>query len=452
MTSTPNPPGAPAGARRRLPAVVADLRSDQLLRTAGPLLVNTVLNAVLGFAFWVVAARSYGSGSLALNVALVSAMTTLSGICQLNLGPGFAVLVPRAGEHGRRVIVQGYAAATGMTLLVLPVFLLLVLPHLSKLSTVLDTPPRLIVFVLAVVAFNLFALQDASLVALRRGQLVPVENLVFGVVKLVLVVALAGVWPETGIFVSWFLGMVLVIPVVSGFVLTRRPPPDAPRSDGQRGLGDSWSRIALDYAGYLFLVSSTVFLPVVGLELMSPGQASLFAVCWLTSSSLDLLSTNVGTALAVETTYGGSREALRRTVLRRVVPTVAAISLVVVVAAPVVLRLFGASTAGHGALALALLALAGIPRSLVTLSVAEARAHHDIGYVFRLRAQNAVIALGLAFWLAPSHGAVGMALAWLVAQLLGAVVGGRRLLTAHGNAGSPATTGTVDVDDRSVAR
>lgn len=451
MTTSPSPPSPQAGARRRVPGVVSDLWGDQLLRTAVPLLVNTVVNAVLGFAFWVVAARSYGSGSLALNVALVSAMTALSGICQLNLGPGFAVLVPRAGEHGRRVIVQGYAAATAMTAVVLPVFLFLVLPRLSKLSTVLDSPSRMLVFALAVVVCNVFALQDASLVALRRGQLVPVENLVFGVVKLALVVLLASTLPETGIFVSWFVGMVLVVPVVSGFVLTRRPSPDAPSADGSRGLADSKGRVALDYGGYLFLVSSTVFLPVVGLELMSPAQASLFAVCWLTSSSLDLLSTNVGTALAVETTYGGRRDALRRTVLRRVVPTVAAISLLVVVAAPFVLRLFGGGHASHGALALQLLAIAGVPRSLVTLSVAEARAHHDIGFVFRLRAQNAVIALGLAVLLAPGHGAVGMAVAWLVAQVLGAVVGGRRLLSDHGTDEPAAADGRGVDESRSAA-
>jgi O-antigen/teichoic acid export membrane protein len=413
--------------RRLLPRLVGELLGDRLLRTAIPLLINTVVNAVLGVIYWVVAARNYGSASLAENVALVSAMTTLSGICQLNLSPAFAVLVPRAGVHGRRVILQGYAAATATTLFVLPVFIFLGLPHLDRLSTVLDSAPRLLVFATAVVAFNIFNLQDASLVALRRGRLVPVENLVFGAVKLGLVLVLAESMPEMGIFTSWFLAMLLVIPVVSAYVLTRRPQAAVPAVDGSRGLGDSRGRLALDYAGYLFLVSSTVFLPVIALELMTPAQASIFAVCWLTSSSIDLLSTNIGTALAVEITYGGSRDVLRRTVLRRVVPAVAAISLVVVLAAPFILGLYGADDSGGGVLALQLLAVAGVPRSLVNLSIAEARAHNDIGYVFRLRAQNAVVILVLTLVLAPDHGAIGMALAWLVAQLLGAIVGGRRL-------------------------
>jgi Na+-driven multidrug efflux pump len=37
-----------------------------------------------------------------------------------------------------------------------------------------------------------------------------------------------------------------------------------------------------------------------------------------------------------------------------------------------------------------------------------------------LRAQNAALALGLSFLLTPRFGVEGMALAWLVAQLMGA--------------------------------
>ena len=179
--------------------------------------------------------------------------------------------------------------------------------------------------------------------------------------------------------------------------------------------------LALDYLGYLLNLASTVFLPVVALELLGSRQASVFAVAWLTSSTLDLLATNVGTALTVETTYGEDPAALRRTVLRRAMPIVASASLLGALAAPLILRLYGDQYSESGTLVLQLLLLASVPRALVVFCVAEARAHRDMRFIVWLRGQNTTVTLGLAWVLAPLYGARGMALAWLLAQTWGAV-------------------------------
>jgi hypothetical protein len=62
-----------------------------------------------------------------------------------------------------------------------------------------------------------------------------------------------------------------------------------------------------------------------------------------------------------------------------------------------------------------------VPRCLVTFAIAESRAHRNIKTIVWLRAQNTALALGLSFLLTPRFGVEGMALAWLVAQLFGAV-------------------------------
>jgi hypothetical protein len=395
------------------------LFQDRLLRTAWPLVVNTASNGVLGVAFWVVAARAYEPSTVATNLAMISAMMTVSGICQLNLGPGLAVLVPRARERARRVILQAYGAATAFSVPALLVFFFLILPHLDKLSATVDTPYSMLLFAAAVVAFSLFALQDAALVSLRRGRWIPVENAVFGVLKLGLLLALASAIPSSGIFLSWLLPMVLIIPVVSGFVLTRRPPPTSAERR-PTGRPESFRGLALDYVGYLFNLASTVFLPVVALELLNSEQASVFAVAWLTSSTLDLLSTNIGTALTVETTYGEDPGALRRTVLRRALPLVACASALGALAAPLILGLYGHRYSESGTLVLQLLLLASVPRALINFCVAEARAHRDIGFIVWLRGQNTTVTLVSASVLAPLWGARGMAIAWLLAQTLGA--------------------------------
>jgi hypothetical protein len=59
--------------------------SDPLLRSAYSLMLNVVLTSALGFAFWVAATRMFSSSTVGRDSALLSAMLTLSTICQLNL-------------------------------------------------------------------------------------------------------------------------------------------------------------------------------------------------------------------------------------------------------------------------------------------------------------------------------------------------------------------------------
>lgn len=409
---------APFSPVARLRDRAAPMVRDRLVRTAAPLMLTTALNGVLGIVYWMIAARLYAQTTVATNMAVIAAMTTLSGIAQLNLGPSLGVLVPRAGRHGRRIVFQVYGVVTGYGLVVLAVFFLLVLPHLAELSAVLTQGSRLLMFAVAVLAFNLFALQDAALVSLRRAPVIPVENGLFGVAKVVALVALVGVAPGFGIFASWFIPMLIAVPAVTVYILRRRPvsvsatlPPARPR--------DSVPKLALDYLGYLFQIASTFLLPVVALELLDSGQAAIFGIAWLTVSTLDLLATNVGTALTVETSYGEDRHALRRTVLRGL-PVLAAVVGAGLVLAPLILRLYGSDYSSGGVEVLRILLLASLPRCIVTVAIAESRAHRNIGTIVWLRAQNAVLALGLSFALAPRFGARGMAAGWLVAQLFGA--------------------------------
>ncbi|WP_446219652.1 lipopolysaccharide biosynthesis protein [Micromonospora sp. IBHARD004] len=405
---------SPARLRQRAAHVVR----DPLSRSAWPLILNTGSNGLLGVAYWVLAARLYDRATVGTNTALIAAMTTLSGISQLNMGPSLAVLVPRAGSRARRILLYVYGAVTAFSVVVLSVFLLAVLPHLSQLSEVLHSAGTIVVLAVAVLLFNLFALQDAALVSLRWGKLIPVENTSFGFLKIVLVVTLSGVFPAMGIFASWLIPMLVMVPVVSGLIFLRGRNQGSSAALGN-GPREPLRRLGLDYVGYLFQVSSTFFLPVIALELLEPVAASVFAVAWLTSSTMDLLATNVGTALTVETSYGEDPRALRRTIFRRAVPLVALVSGLGLLAAPLILHLYGAQYSAEGASTLQILLLASVPRCLVTFAIAESRAHRRMWVIVWLRAQNAVLALGLSFLLTPRVGANGMAVAWLIAQLAG---------------------------------
>ncbi len=401
------------------------LFNDPLARTSLPLLINIGSNGVLGILYWMMAARLYDTQTVATNSAILAALTTLSGVTQLNLNQTLPVIVPRARDRARRTIAKVYGVITGFALLVLSVFIFLVLPHLSELSRALPTPAHLLLFAGGLLIYNIFAMQDAALISLRRQKLIPVENATFGAAKLLLLFPLMILLPSLGIFASWLIPLVILVPVVSVLIFRRPPPPIvAPAALPRKAV----SRLALDYLGYLFLVGSTFLLPVIALELLPSIGAAVFAIAWQTSSTVDLLASNMGTALTVETSYGGDPSALRRTALRHGLLLVGTVAVVGAILAPQILSLYGAEYRANGVLTLRLLLLAGIPRCLATFAIAEARAHGQIGFIVRLRAQNFIVGLGLAVLLAPHFGVKGMAMGWLGSQVLSGSVALRRLM------------------------
>jgi O-antigen/teichoic acid export membrane protein len=91
--------------------VRADLR-DPLLRNGYALIANVGLTSVLGFAYWILAARLYPPEYLGLGNATIALMQLLAGIAgQPSITNGLTRLVPRAGERSVRLAAVAYGAA-----------------------------------------------------------------------------------------------------------------------------------------------------------------------------------------------------------------------------------------------------------------------------------------------------------------------------------------------------
>src|SRR4051812_1723523 len=86
---------------RRLNRLAGHLASP-LLRSGYSLVATVGLTSILGLVYWVLAARLYNAETLGLNAALVSAMTVLSGIAQLNLPSVLTRFLPGTGPAGPR--------------------------------------------------------------------------------------------------------------------------------------------------------------------------------------------------------------------------------------------------------------------------------------------------------------------------------------------------------------
>jgi O-antigen/teichoic acid export membrane protein len=404
---------------------MASLPADPLFRSAYALILSTVASGVLGIAYWVLAARNYPPEELGESSAAISAMIMLSSFAQLNLFNGLTRFVPRAGARTAAFVGWSYAIS-GATALVLATVVVLVAPVVAPGLAFLDRGALANgAFVAAVVVWGVFALQDGVLTALRQAPWVPVENALFGVAKLALLVAFAPIFVEGGIFASWTIPVVAVIIPVNLLIFRRLIPAH------RRAHGDTHdfrprdvSRfVAVDFGSAVLAQTYTGALPLVIVALLGAEANATFYVAYAFVAALDLVSVNIATSLVVE---GAHSEARLREYTRRVLKRSALILLPAVVffllVAPYLPRLLGDAYAHNTPAVLQLLVLGSLPRMVNIVYMSAMRVERRVHRVVATQAGTSLTILGLSFALAPSLGVKGVALAWACGHLAVALV------------------------------
>lgn len=402
-----------------LAGLLAHLRAP-LYRNAYALVLNTVATSGLGVLYWVVAAHTYTTDAVGLNASAISAMIFLSGLAQLNLTSFLVRFVPAAGAWTARLVGYSYLTSILVSLVVVSVFLLGLGIWTPALGFLRASPLLAGWFVLATVTWSIFTLQDSVLTGLGQAVWVPVENTLFGAVKLILLLLLATVFPSTGIFASWTIPVVLSLLPVNLLLFGRLLPrhhQTVTAATVPRDLRNILGFVGGDYIGALLLLASTTLMPVLVTHLAGASANAYFFQSWIIANSLQLMTINLATSLTVEVARDQTKLTLytrriARQVLRLLVPAVA----IIVLGAPYILRVFGQNYAAAGTGLLRLLALATLPGSVVVLTVAVARVRRRMREVVLIQGASAALIFGLSAFFLARYGILGIGLAVLLAQ------------------------------------
>ncbi|MBO0838979.1 MAG: hypothetical protein J2P28_26190, partial [Actinobacteria bacterium] len=351
----------------RRDARVAVRSGNPLYRTAWALLVNTGGTTVLGFVYWVVVARLYDRQTLGRASALISALLLLSMLTQLNLSSALPRFLPVAGRSSGRLIAYSYGISS-LTALPAAAGFVLLMPRLSTQWRFLSSSPLLeLLFIVAAVVWGIFALQDAALTGLRRAEVVPIENLGYGILKLVLVICAVRVLPSAGIFASWAVPLLVIIPIVNVLIFRRYVTSAGGAAAGFRA-GQVARFASVDYLASLFAQAYPTVLPLLVLSELGPAANGSFYIAWTIAAGLTLVSTNFGMSLMVEAAAAPQRLAeLTRGIVARCGLVTILVAAVLAAAARPILHIYGAAYAAQAAPLLGLLALGAIPRAAVII-------------------------------------------------------------------------------------
>jgi O-antigen/teichoic acid export membrane protein len=404
---------------RRAGALLMRVRADTLLRNSLFLMAGSLLTSLLGFGFWLAAARLYPTSAVGTATTLVAAATLISQIGLLGTDSALIRFLsssahPRATLTGALSLAGGVGAVLGLG------YALLITWFSPTLAPVMAHPAAVVAFVVAVTALAAGSLCEAVFVARRRAEGVVAKNAVAGLAKLVLLVVLTALG-SAGVFVAFAAATGLATLVALAWIV--RAFQLWPRWRGSASQLRSIGGFAVtSYAGSLLGGLPVHLMPLIITERLGPTTSAYFYMAVMIATLLYMIPDAITRSLFAE--GASAPEAMRRQVLkalRIITVTMTPLILGIVVLGRYVLAIFGSEYADNALGLLRLLAVAGafVSVNYVGSVVLHLQLRNWLFVV--LNGLNSLLAVAFGYlWI--GHGLAGIGWSWIAGETVVTVV------------------------------
>ena len=329
-----------------------------LVQNAVALMVSSGGTALLGVIFWATEAHLTTPENVGLASAEIAAMMLLANLSQLSFTAIFNRFLPISGNRTRRFVTRAYAMCAVAAVLAGSIYVFTGIGHRYIPSSF----GWKALFVVSVLLWTIFVLQDSVLTGLRATRWVPVENILFAMAKIALLPAFLAFSTRQGLFLAWTVPVVAATAAVSWFLFRKRIPTHEEANPSSDDFPSTRELVSLGVAQYANSLVSTFWFPLVILiviERLGPvAEAHYYLPALITTGGVGVLLWNLVTSFLVEASsdpkelHNHAKLTIRAGIVV-LVPTIA----IGVAFAPEILRIFGASYARYGTSLLRLLLL-----------------------------------------------------------------------------------------------
>ena len=398
--------------------LLAHLRTP-LYANAYALMANQIASAGLGILYWMLAARLYSPEVVGQNSAIISFLMFLAALSELGLKAAMTRFIPRMRAHMARLIICTYSANLVATVLFGMIFF--VANHYLRFATNLwgDTSGTGWL-ILAAMAWCVFYVQDGVLMGMRQAKWVLIENSLFNLAKIVLLVVAVRAFFDYGIVASWFLPTPALILLVNILIYWRFLPDHVKMPSAQATPVASPQVVTStmgDYFGSLLAEACVRLLPLLVIGLLGSSANAYFYQAWIVALPLQFVAWSMTASFTVEAAANMNQiVAYSRRTLRHMALLTLPMALAIFLAAPFGLALFGEAYALEGTPLLRWLMLA-TPSVIVNVwYLSYARVLGEAKAMILNQGLLCVLTLGLSYWWLPTFGITSIGIAWLISQ------------------------------------
>jgi O-antigen/teichoic acid export membrane protein len=391
----------------------------RLVTTFGFLVAKQGAVAAIGLGYWVITTHLFPAQEVGVAAAAASTALLLVAIGALGIPLLLLAELGQTETSERRVMFTTGTAISAFVVLVLAIGTMALSPFLGKsLHIIGDDPFMATLFVVGSVATMASTTLDQTAVGLHRGA----AQLWRGSLSSLVQVAVVGVLilfstrTSTGLIFAWAVALIVAFVVCVPMLGLGPVPAGGGTLTQRRALVDRYGTLSLQHHVLNLSISSvSMIIPLIVTLLVSPAEVAYFSAAFLLQATLMIIPYLLTLALFAE--RSGDPGLLHRHV-RRTLPfglaLVGAIVLVVEVAAPYALRIFGPGYAAGGTTALRIVILVGPAYVIKDHYVAICRAQHRMPHASRVIGTATVVevsatVLGGILW-----GLTGICAGWAV--------------------------------------
>ena len=270
-------------------------------------------------------------------------------------------------------------------------------------------------FILFTLLWLLSMLVDAVFVAKRTAEYVLIRNLVFSILKL-LIVFFAVALGAFGIFFSWGISALIAFIVVLLYFLPRlghRPGFSIDRTVIGHIFKFSLGNHVANFLGY----SAILLLPLMITEVLSPEMAAYFYISWMIASILFMVPVGISSSLLAEvsTNEDKFRENLKKAIKFTYLLVIPGVILLYILSDELLL-LFDEGYVVNALSVLRIFALSTLFYAANVIYITVKNIQKKVKTVIAVNAVIAFFTLSLSYLLLGRIGLEGVALAWLFSQ------------------------------------
>jgi O-antigen/teichoic acid export membrane protein len=399
------------------------LYDDALARSSGYILVTTLVTALLGFVYWILAARAYPSAAVGTSAVTVSVMTLASLLSSLGTTAAPVQRIPlrMPGREWNLTVTVALVLATlaGLVIGLLSWALVNVFIH----GIGLRTPLYAVALTAGVALTNCSMVMDSVWVVERSAHIRLLNNSVLGMVKIPLLLL-----PQlrsngaAGIQLGWTAGVAVAV-ILSLLLLAQKRRYRVALGGFNSELRAMRKSLTGNYIVNVGTNVPTYVVPVMVGAVVSASSTAYFYSAWRVGALFFVGTAAVTTALFAE----GSRspaEAIHKAqrAMLVVVPILLVATGVLALIGPFVLDAFGPAYRAHAYPLLLFLVGATVPDALTAVYRTVLRLEGRYVMASSFMWGMAVLQVGLTWFLVPVWGITGAGAAWLFAESAGVIV------------------------------
>lgn len=405
-----------------------------LYRNAVYLMLNSSILALTGFFFWILAARLYPVEGVGFASAAISAMGLLALLSTLGLDYGLIRFLPNAGDKARDMINSCLTIGGIVSIALSLIFLAGAHIWSPALLAIRGHPVFFAAFVIFTTASLLLVFLKQSFIAQRKTKFAFIAHgLIFGLLRFIPLVILAGAFSTFGIFASW--GIALSVAILVGIILLLphsqtgyRPLPAIEKEV----INNMMHFSSANYAAILFWAIPSLVLPLMVINLLGAEPNAYFYIAWAVANILFMVPIATSLSLFAEGSHDEEKlgENFRKSLKLTFFLLIPAI-IIIFFLGDKILLLFGRGYSENATKLLQILAISALPLSLNYIYFSVKRVEMKMKSVIALSAFIAVVTLALSILLLPRIGILGAGASYLMAQVIATSIIGFRVFKTH---------------------